>query len=293
MTRPTPRRAAEGALFVLLSATFIQYSATLAVGAFHRISPSATSGWRFLLGAVVLLAIARPRVRRFTREQWLAAIALGLATAAMNQSFYQAIERIPLGSAVAIEFIGPCLIAAIGGRSWRHAASVVVAIGGVLLLTRPGSGVTVAGALFACGAGAGWALYSLASHRLGRATEGFDGLSVAMAVATIVTIGPTIGASAHVVHSPALLGRLALMAVLAVVFGFMCDLQALRRLRPAVVSVLLALDPAVAFIVAAIVLHQGVSAADVGGLVLVVGGGVAVTYDASATRPIEVSEVRA
>lgn len=292
MTTPTPRRAVEGVLFVLGSATFIQYSATLAVGVFSRISPSATSGWRFGLGAIVLVAIARPDVRHFSRAQWTAAIALGLATAAMNQSFYQAIERIPLGSAVAIEYLGPCLIAAVGGRSWRHGFAVVVAVGGVVLLTRPGSGITLVGGLLAGGAGAGWAAYTLASHRLGRATEGFAGLAVAMVVATVLTLGFAIGATSRVVHSPNILGRLCAMAVLAIALGFMCDLQALRRMRPAVVGVLLALDPAVAFVVGAIVLHQHVSLVDVAGVALVIGGGVAVTYDATIRRPDGLLEAR-
>jgi inner membrane transporter RhtA len=286
------RHAAEGAAFVLASAVLIQYAATLAVGAFGRISPSATSGWRFLLGAVVLVAIARPKWRTYTRAQWTSAIALGLATAAMNQSFYQAIQRIPLGSAVAIEFLGPVLVAALGGRSWRHGVAVLGAAAGVVLLTRPGSGITLTGALFAGVAGAGWAAYTFASHHVGRNTNRFDGLATAMVIATFVTLAPTIGAASRVTHSPGLLGRLAVMAGLAIVLGFMCDLQALRRLRPAVVGVLLALDPAVAFVVGALVLHQHVTIDDLGGLVLVVGAGVAVTIDAARRADEPAVEVR-
>ena len=101
----------------------------------------------------------------------------GVATAVMNQSFFQAIDRIHLGSAVAIEFLGPFLLAALGRRTWRHFGFVLVAAAGVVALTRPGSGITWQGALFAAVAGAGWAAYTYSSHRVGGVTEGFEGLA--------------------------------------------------------------------------------------------------------------------
>jgi inner membrane transporter RhtA len=116
----------------------------------------------------------------------------------MNQSFYQAINRIHLGTAVAIEYLGPFLVAALGKRSWRHGLFVVIAALGVLCLARPGGGLTALGVVFACGAGCGWAAYTIASHRLGGATEGFEGLAVAMAIAALCTL-PFVGTSLDVV----------------------------------------------------------------------------------------------
>ena len=270
----------------MLGAMLIQFAATLAVPAFHAIGPAATSAWRFFLGAVVLLALVRPKVRAWTRRQWLAAATLGIATAAMNQSFYQAIARIHLGAAVAIEYLGPFVVAVLIRPTWRHTAFVLLAAAGVLALTRPGSGITWMGALFAVGAGVGWASYTLASHRVGGVTQGFEGLAVAMTIAAVVTWGFAASSLRHVATTPSLAGRLATMAILAIVLGFGAELQALRRLRPATVGVLLALNPAVALLMGAWVLHQSIAGWDVLGVVLVVAAGVAVTRSAAESPAI-------
>ena len=275
-----PTSVAGGASYVLLGAFLVQYAATLAVPTFGSIGPSASSAWRFLIGAVVLIALSRPRLRHWTRSQWASAAFLGVASALMNQSFYQAINRIHLGTAVAIEYLGPFLVAAVGKRSWRHAVFVLVAALGVLALARPGGGLNAAGVLFACGAGCGWAAYTIASHRLGGATEGFEGLAIAMAIAALCTLPFVATSLPTVVHAPSLFVRLAIMAVLAVVLGFGAEMQALRRLKPSVVGVLLALDPAVAFVVGLVFLKQRVHALDLVGMALVVLAGVGVMRDA-------------
>jgi inner membrane transporter RhtA len=271
---------------VLLGAFFVQFAATLAIAAFHDIGPAATSAWRFFFGAVVLIVVVRPRVRSWTRRQWVAAATLGVATAFMNQCFYQSIARIHLGSAVAIEYLGPFLVAAFGRPSWRRGLYVAAAALGVVALTRPGSGITVDGALFAAGAGCGWAAYTLAQHRVGGATEGFEGLAVAMAIAAVVTFAVAAPTTLVVWTTPHLLVRLVTMATLAIVLGFGVELQALRRLRPSEVGVLLALNPAVAFLVGWIFLHQAVSLWDLVGVLLVVGAGMAVTRSAEVIAPI-------
>ena len=265
---------------VLLGAFFVQWAAALAIPAFGAVGAASTSGWRFFVGAVVLVVLARPKVRRWTKEQWMGALALGIASALMNLSFYQSIARIHLGTAVAIEYCGPFLVAALGKRSWRHFAFVGLAALGVLAIARPGSGLTLVGALFACGAGLGWASYTLASHRVGGVTTGFEGLAVAMAISATVSLPFTITSFSHVVTSPSLLGRMALMAVLATVLGFGAEMQALRRLPPSIVGVLLALDPAVAFVAGLMFLHQHIQTWDFIGIALVVIAGVAVTRDA-------------
>jgi inner membrane transporter RhtA len=274
-----------GAGLVLLGAASIQWSAALMKPVFASVSPSASSAWRFLIGAVVLLVLTRPRVRRWTRAQWLGAVALGASTAFMNQCFYQALARIPLGSAVAIEFLGPFMVAALGKRSWRHFLFVVVAGLGVVALARPGGGLTLAGTLFAVGSGVGWAAYAFASHRVGGTTTGFQGLAVSMSIAAVLTLPFSLG-SAHVVLShPNLLARISIIAVMAIVIGFGAELQALRRLRPSIVGVLLALDPAVAFLFGLILLHQSITGWDFVGLTCVVVAGAGVTFDAATGEP--------
>jgi inner membrane transporter RhtA len=273
--------ALRGAALVLLGAASIQWSAALVKPAFVAIGPSASSSWRFLLGALVLLGVTRPKVRGWNRQQWLAALVLGATVALMNQAFYQAIARIPLGAAVAIEYMGPFLVAALAKRSLRHFVFVVLAGLGVLALSRPGGGITLVGALFAVVAGASWATYTFASHRVGGTTTRFEGLAVAMSFAALFTLPFGLGATHLVVSHPSLLGRLLLVGVMATVLGFGFEMQALRHLKPSIVSVLLALDPAVAFLFGWLLLHEQVTALDLVGLACVVLAGIGVTYDAA------------
>jgi inner membrane transporter RhtA len=269
---------------MVLGASLIQWTAALVIPSFAVIGASATSAWRFLFGAVVLVAITRPHVWHWSRRQWLGALALGVTTAAMNQCFYQAIARIPLGGAVAIEYLGPLCIAAFGRRSVRHFALVVLAGLGVFGLTHPGNGLNASGVLFALGAGLGWATYVFASRRVGSTIGGFGGLAVSMSVAAIVTLPMSLGKSAALFHHPSLVGRLVIVAVVAVVLGFGSELQGLRRLKPSIAGVILASDPAIAFVIGWIVLHQHVHAWEVAGLVCVILAGVGVTYDSSVSE---------
>lgn len=275
------REASAGAGFMVLGATVIQWSAALVTGIFGLIGPSATSGWRFLLGAVVLVALTRPKIARWTAQQWRGALALGLSVAFMNQCFFQAIARIPLGSAVAIEFLGPFVVAAFGKRSARHYGLVALAGLGVVALTRPGGGVTMVGALFAAGSGLGWAAYVFASHRVGDLTRGFEGLAVSMSIAAIVTLPLSLGATRALVAHPSALGRLLIVAVMSIVLGFGAELQGLRRVRPSVAAVLLATDPAVAFFVGWLLLAQRVHAFDYLGVGCVMLASIGVTYDSA------------
>lgn len=270
-----------GAGFMLLGATLIQWSAAVVIPAFSLMSPSATSAWRFLLGAVILLAVTRPHVGSWTRRQWMGALFLGATTAFMNQCFYQAIARIPLGGAVAIEFLGPFSVAALGRRTPRHLALALLAGAGVVALTRPGSGLHPLGVLFAAGAGLGWAGYVFASHRVGGTTSGFGGLAVSMAVAATLTLPFSMGSLGRVGEDPAVLLRLAIVASMAVVLGFGAELQGLRRLRPSLAGVLMACDPAVAFFIGWLLLHQHAHGWDLVGLGCVVLAGALVTLDSA------------
>jgi inner membrane transporter RhtA len=263
---------------MVLGAVLIQWSAAIVTRVFPVIGPSATSAWRFLLGAIVLLAIARPRVRRWTRREWLGALALGASTAFMNQCFYHAIARIPLGSAVAIEFLGPFFVAALGRRTPSHLALVALAGLGVIALTRPGTGLNGVGVLFAAGAALGWAAYVFAAHRVGATTPGFQGLAVSMSVAAVLTLPWSLATSAQVLHDPGTLGRLAVVAVMAIVLGFGAEFEGLRRLTPAIAGVLMASDPAMAFFIGWLLLAQHVNVWDLVGLACVIAAGIGVTY---------------
>jgi len=275
-----PPKSAAGAVgMVLVGATTVQWSAALVAPIFKVVSPAATSAWRFFIGAVVLLALSRPKVFTWSRRQWLGALALGVATAFMNLCFFQAISRIYLGTAVAIEYLGPFLVAALGKRTLKHFLFVLIAAGGVLALARPGGSISVVGFLFAAGSGVGWAAYAFASHFVGDENEGFGGLAMSMAVSAMITF-PFLPSSVMPMVHHGLLLRMAIASVAAVVIGFGAEMQALRRVPPSILSVLLALDPAVAFVVGFLVLGQPIVGWDILGLALVIAAGVAVARDA-------------
>lgn len=279
MRTPPTRVSFAGAGLIVLGATSIQWSAALVQPAFAALGPTATSGWRFLMGAVILLAATRPTLRTWRREQWRAALVLGVTVAFMNVCFYHAIARIPLGSAVTIEFLGPLSVAVLGRRSGRHLMFAVVAAAGVVLLAHPGGGVTFLGALFALGSGLGWAGYVFAAARVGGATSGFDGLAISMSVSALVTLPWTWSRLDVIAQHPALGGRLAIVGLMSIVLGFAAELLALRRLSPAAAGVLMSLDPAIAFVLGAVLLHQRATVWVVMGLVLVVVAVVGVTVD--------------
>jgi inner membrane transporter RhtA len=265
----------------LFAAAFIPWSAALVQPAFGLIGPASASAWRFALGAVMLLVIARPNVRRFTRHQWIGALVFGTAVAFMNVSFYEAISRIPLGSAVVIEFLGPLSVAALGKRTWRHLGFVVLAALGVVALSHPGGGLTMAGVFFALVAGAGWATYLFAAQRVGGSTNGLEGLAVGVAISALWSMPFTIASARVVLGHPSVIGRLALVALMALVLGFGAELSALRRLKPSIVGVLVAFDPAIAFLVGWILLAQRVNAWDYIGVACVVFASIGVTRDSS------------
>lgn len=274
---PARRRAevTAGAACVLGAAACIQSAAALAVGAFRAIGPAATSGFRVLPGALVLTAVVRPRLRGRSREWWAGVVAFGVAAAGMNLCFFQALARLPLGTAVSIEFLGPFGLAVLRGRGPWHRALAVVGFAGVVLLARPGGGVTLVGALFALGAAAGWTAYTLTSRRLGAVSEGFDGLAVALCVAALVTAPFSLPRLASLTWS--LGGRLTAMSLLSVVVGFGLELLALRRLAAAEVAVLFSLNPALAFAIGWVALGQHVAVTSLVGGLLVVAAGVGVT----------------
>jgi inner membrane transporter RhtA len=204
----------------------------------------------------------------------------------MNVCFYQSIARIPLGSAVTIEFLGPLSVAVFGRRSWRHVSFAFLAAVGVVLLSHPGGGVTLVGAMFGLLSGLGWGGYVFAAARVGGATSGFGGLAVSMSVSALVTLPWALSKVVLVVHHPSLGGRLLLVGLMSIVLGFAAELQALRRLSPAVAGVLMSLDPALAFVIGALILHQRATSWVLMGLACVVVAGAGVTMDRTAPEEV-------
>ena len=271
-TAPTPLGAAtarggSGAavLMVLGSCTSLQLGAACAARLFPVIGSSAATFVRLALAAVVVLLATRPRLLAWTAGQWRSVALFGLSLAAMNGCFYAAIARIPLGTAVTVEFLGPLTLAAVLSRRARDLVWVGLAAGGVVLLGAAdgvggGGGLDPVGIGFALAAGVFWAGYILASARVGAAVPGQGGLGGALLVGAVV-LAP-LGASGAVAATtrPELLLLAGATGLLASVIPYSLELAALRRLPPRVFGVLLSLEPAVAATAGWLLLGQAMGA---------------------------------
>jgi inner membrane transporter RhtA len=246
----TPRQAGSGpaVLMVLGSCISLQVGAAGAAQLFPTMGSAGVTFLRLLVAAVVLVVATRPHLHRWSRRQWTAVLAFGLCLAGMNGSFYASIARIPLGSAVTIEFLGPLVLAAVLSRRLRDLTWVGLAAAGVALLGLGdgGAGLDRVGVAWALLAAVFWAGYILTSARVGAAVPGQGGLAVAMAVGALALLPVGATGAATAVDRPDLLLLAALTGLLASVVPYTLELSALRRLSPAVFGVLLSLEPAVA-----------------------------------------------
>jgi inner membrane transporter RhtA len=258
---------------LFLGSGLAQYlGAAIAVTLFARIPVTGIAWLRVLLAAVVLVAWRRPWRLAWTRRDLALAAAFGVVLAVMNVAFYVAIDHLPLGTAVAIEFIGPVAVVAVTGSGWRERGGIALAAAGVVLLT----GVTLAGGrdvvvgLVAIGiAATAWAGYILLGRRVALRGDGVTRLSVAMAVGAVALAPFLVGGAGPVLDSwwlgLAVLG----IAVLSSVIPYAVEQVVLRRVTAATFAVLLALLPASAAVVGAVVLRQWPHPLDVVGLLLV------------------------
>jgi inner membrane transporter RhtA len=226
---------------------------------------------RIVFAAVILMVVWRPSLRDHAApDLWLAG-AFGLSLAAMNYTFYQAIDHIPLGPAVTLEFVGPLGVAVFGSRRPLDLLWVVLAAAGILLLVTPGgTSLNMTGVVLALLAGAFWAAYILLSARVGRSFPGGTGLALAMVVAAVLVLpaGLADGGSGFL-SADVLLAGLA-VAVLSSLIPYSLELEALRRLPARVFGVLMSLEPAAAAIAGLIVLGQVLKANEWAGMALVI-----------------------
>ena len=243
-------------VLVLIGILSVQFGAAVAKTLFDEVSPTTIVWLRLVTSAVVLVAIARPRLRGRARVDWQVVLAFGLALGLMNWAFYQALARIPLGLAVTIEFIGPLSLAVLGSRRARDLVWVALAAVGVLLLGLQPGDLNWAGVGFALLAAATWAAYILLSAQTGRRWQGVDGLALASVVAALLLTPVTLGRYADQLDDARVLVLGALVGLLSSVIPYTCELVALRSLRPAVFSILMSLEPAAAALAGLVVVGE-------------------------------------
>ena len=282
-------RAPAPVLFVI-GAVSMYVGAALAVGLFTVLAPAAVAVLRMLGAAAVLLAWRRPPAAAWRGARLLRAAAFGLATAGMNIAFYEAISRLPLGTAVAVEFCGPVAVAAVASRRPRDIAAVVLAAVGVALIADVRWSGSPSGVLWALAAAALWAAYIVLGKRVAGAGNGLDDMAVGFAVAAVVLspllLLPGGGTGLAALVDPVVLLLAVGVGVLSSVVPYVLDQIVLRRVGQARFAVLLALLPATATIVGLIALRQVPSPLEAVGIAAVVGAVALRSRDGDPSEPL-------
>lgn len=267
-----PARA--GAVMAVSAMVSVQLGMAVAVNLIEDIGSDGTAWLRLAWAGLLLLVVVRPRPSSFTRKTFGMCVVLGVVSAAVSLFFMASLDRLPLGTATALEFLGPLAVAAAHGTGRARVLWPGLAAIGAVLLSQPfGGGVDLKGVLLALAAGAAWAVYILLTQNVGDQVAGVTGLAVSMPVAGVV---------ATFTVSPALFERMTLhvllvglgMAILLPVVPFVLELLALRRLTTAAFGTLMCLEPALAFVVGFTLLHQSLDGWAVAGIVVVVIAGV-------------------
>jgi inner membrane transporter RhtA len=269
-SRSTTRTGAAMAIAAMMC---VQLGLAVSVGLLDQLGSEGVAWLRLAWAGVLLLVLVRPRLSGFTRSGLLACVALGVVTAALTMLFMAAVARLPLGTASALEFLGPLGVAVARGRGGRKVWPLLAAVG-VLLLTEPWhGGADLVGVGYALGAAACWAAYILLTQRVGDEVSGIRGLAVSMPVAGIV---------ATAVAGPSVLGNLTWqqllaglgLAVLLPVIPFALELHALRRLTAGAFGTLMSLEPAIALVIGFFVLGQKPGLGPMIGIAFVVAAGI-------------------
>ena len=291
-SHPAAGPGAVAALLVLGSCTSLQAGAALALRLFPVGGAPGATLLRLALAAAVLVGVTRPRVRGWRPAQWRAVGLYGISLAGTNGFFYAALARLPLGTAVTIQFLGPLTLAAVLSRRWRDAGWVLLAVAGVLTLGlagRPDGGTGHAldpvGVALVLVSAAFWALYIVAGSRASAAVPGRGGLAVAMTAGALVLLPFGADGAARVAARPHLLLVALGTAVLASVVPYTLELAAMRRAPRRVFGILLSLEPAVATLAGWVLLGQRTGPVAIAAVALVIAASAGAALTARAPAP--------
>nr|WP_106435917.1 EamA family transporter [Streptomyces davaonensis] len=249
----------------------VQFGGALAVSLMPRAGALGVVTLRLLVAALVLLVVCRPRLRGHSRTDWGTVVVFGITMAAMNGLFYQSVARIPLGTAVTLEVLGPLALSVLASRRAINLVWAGLALAGVFLLGGGGfSSLDVAGVAFALSAGAMWAAYIVFSARTGRRFPQADGLALAMAVAAVLFLPLGVVESGTKLLDPVTIALGAAVAILSSVLPYTLELLALRRLPASTFAILMSLEPAIAATAGFLILDQALSTTEALAIALVI-----------------------
>lgn len=256
-------------LWLIAAVISAQFASSVSVPLIHRFGSTTATSLRLIWAALVLLLMARPRLWGFGARQLRGAVLLGVIIAGMSFCFFAAVGRIPIGTVVSIEFLGPLAVTLAGSRRLLDLAWAFLAALGVWLLTRHEAGtVDVLGYSFAGGSAVCWGGYILLTRRVGRAFSGVQGLALSLSVAALV--GVPIGVVPHwhaLDWTPVVL--MALIAMLSPVLTYSLEMASLRRMEPRHFGILMSLEPVVAAVMGFLVLGQRLSLPQLTGMACV------------------------
>lgn len=255
----------------------VQLGLAVTVGLIDQLGADGAGWLRLAWAGALLLVLVRPRPADFTRSALLTCALLGVVTAGVTLLFMAALERLPLGTAAALEFLGPLGVAVVRGGGRRWVWPVLAAVG-VLLLTQPWHGeVDLVGVGFALAAACCWAAYIVLTQRAGAEVQGVRALAVSMPVAALVATAVAGPSTLPLLTWELVVAGLGL-ALLLPVCPFVLEMLALRRLSVTTFGTLMALEPAFAVLIGLVVLGQ------VPGLIAALGVGCVVAAGIGAER---------
>ena len=259
---------------IIGSCVSLQFGAALAVQLFPHLGSWGVTSLRLAFAAIVLVIFARPRVRGWTKQQWIAIAWFGVSMAGMNGFFYAALSRLPLGPAVAMEFIGPLVLAAVLSRGVIDVVGVGIAVAGIALFGIDGmlgaDPLDPIGVICVLSAASFWALYIRKSARVGELVPGVGGLAMALVFASVLLLPFSIPAGIEIAAAPHLIWLAIGTGFLASVVPYTLEFFALRRLPQRVFGILASLEPVFAALFGWLLLSQGVSVLKLIGIALVV-----------------------
>ncbi|MGQ7786762.1 EamA family transporter [Nesterenkonia sp. K-15-9-6] len=264
-------RRAQGSMLVLLGLGCQQVGAALAVLVFPAAGPVGMVALRLVLSAGVLWALVRPRVRGLSARSWGVAAGYGLVLAGMNIAFYLALDRLPLGTTVTLEILGPITLSVLASRRWLSALWAGTAFAGVAMIGwDPATELDPVGVVFALLAAALWAAYIMMTRRTGQEFTGLIGLTLGMTVGGLAVAPVAIVTSGSALFQPHILLIGLGVALLSSTVPYALEMLALRRLPPSAFAILLALAPAIAAGAGFLLLGQQLSVHALLGMGLVV-----------------------
>ncbi|MGP7812880.1 EamA family transporter [Glutamicibacter soli] len=286
-TSAEPRAAhwqRSGAALVAASALSNQTGAAFGARAFDALGPLGVVIIRQLVSAVVLMVLARPRLRVLRGSGWVLAAALAVVFGVMNLSLYLAIDRLGLGLAVTLEYLGPLAVALCAAGSHRARQWALVVAGGVVLLCAPGPSSDVPGLALGLLAAAAWAAFIVLNRSLGSRLDRLTGAAAASLLSALAWLPIAIWWFSSHAPQPAALGLALTCALLSSVVPQAVDLIALRRISSALFGVLTALNPVWAAGIGWLMLGQALDLAQLAGVGLIVAGGMLVSRTGRASR---------